>query len=201
MAVMISVVAAVAYAAEVRCPSRGDCFGTSKADDIFGTTGADDIFARGGGDLVKAKAGDDDVFGQGGEDTLFAQAGNDDVSGGGSEDLIKGAAGNDSLSGFDGPDTIIAGTGADNAFGNEGNDNINVVDGVATFNPLGNDTANGGSETDICRGDWTDTNQSGVVATTEPRDRLDSATCETRVYVDTVDGSVTTRTTGQSPLD
>ncbi|MFI8320473.1 calcium-binding protein [Streptomyces sp. NPDC085529] len=100
---------------------------------IIGTSGADTLNGTYGGDVICALSGND---------TINAGFGNDTVHAGPGNDRADGSYHND---------TLIGGPGADTLLGNYGNDSLNTVDGVA-----GNDTANGGLNTDTCTTDPSD---------------------------------------------
>lgn len=65
---------------------------------------------------------------------------------------IEGLGGGDDLRGGDGPDYFIGGTGPDTLRGGAGADDLEVDDGVS-----GNDTVNGGPDSDFCSFDAGDT--------------------------------------------
>jgi Ca2+-binding RTX toxin-like protein len=94
MALLMALVAGVAYAANIQCPtgSFGFCEGTADDDTITGTSDSDHIFARAGNDTVYGLEGTDDLLGQNGNDTLY---------GGQGHDVLRGRDGNDELFGGD----------------------------------------------------------------------------------------------------
>jgi Ca2+-binding RTX toxin-like protein len=124
--------------------------GTAADDTLNGTTKNDVICARAGSDLVDGKDGDDVIrLGQG-DDGAYGNDGNDRIRGQADDDSITGAFDNDTLTGGQGADCL----GVDCAhnfdssfpFQNEnGNDFLKSRDGVS-----GNDSVDGGIDTDTC---------------------------------------------------
>ncbi len=88
-ALMLVIVASVAYAARVQCsPNNATCTGTEEADTIYGTLEPDLIYGLGG---------DDYIFTNAGQDTVFGNTGNDDIWGEAGSDTLRGNRGNDRL--------------------------------------------------------------------------------------------------------
>ncbi len=132
--------------------AASDCTitGTAADDTINGTTRDDVICTRAGSDEVDALEGDDVVkLGQG-DDAAYGNDGKDTIKGQADDDSITGAFDNDKLIGGQGDDCL----GVDCAhnfdssfpFQNEdGNDLLKSRDNVS-----GNDTVDGGNDTDRC---------------------------------------------------
>lgn len=110
--------------------SRATTVNNTRGCTIIGTSGADTLNGTYQGDVICALSGNDTVNASFGNDTVHAGPGND---------RVDGSYHND---------TLIGGTGADTLLGSYGNDTLNSVDGVG-----GNDTANGGLNTDTCTTD------------------------------------------------
>ena len=105
MALLLALVAGVAYAATLE-GGPGD-------DTITGTDGPDQIFGRGG---------DDTLFGLGRTDTLLGNTGNDELYGGPGQDALRGSSGDDYLEG--GPDETRGPRLTDEYFCGEGIDTV-----------------------------------------------------------------------------
>ncbi len=114
-ALMLVMVASVAYAARVQCsPNNATCTGTEEADTIRGTEEPDVIYGLGG---------NDDIYSNAGQDTAFGNTGNDAVVGGADSDTLRGNRGNDFLS------DATKGTDIDQLFGGRDNDRLRSIDG------------------------------------------------------------------------
>jgi Ca2+-binding RTX toxin-like protein len=155
------------------------------ADVIIGTNGDDvdpnNLTGTTGDDLIFALAGDDDVFADqvpAGNDTIFGGPGHDGIATGTGNDTVYGGSGHDTIFG---PNLLIGPNGADQFFGDSGEDFLKSADAAqvsnlyggpnddfllsgtgvgTTFIPGdggGGDTLNGGSGSDVCYGDATDT--------------------------------------------
>jgi Ca2+-binding RTX toxin-like protein len=132
--------------------AASDCTirGTAADDFITGTTRDDVICTRAGADEVDARSGDDVVrLGQG-DDIGYGNDGKDTIKGQADDDFITGAFDNDKLIGGQGDDCLgvdCAHTG-DSSFpfqNEDGNDLLKSRDGVS-----GNDSVDGGNDTDRC---------------------------------------------------
>ena len=145
-------------------------FGTTRDDVICGKAGADSVDALEGNDVVRGGQGDDgggcQIRGtprlvrqgicQGPVVRGFITFG---LNGGDGSDVVKGQQDDDSIEGNDQNDKLFGGQGDDCLGENctvsdleNGNDFLKTKDKVS-----GNDTANGGSNTDTCRIDAGDT--------------------------------------------
>ncbi|WP_031002346.1 DUF11 domain-containing protein [Streptomyces sp. NRRL F-5727] len=113
--------------------TRSTTVSNTRGCTIIGTSGADTLNGTYGGDVI------------------CALSGNDTVNAGFGNDTVHAGPGNDRADGSYHNDTLVGGPGADTLLGNYGNDSLNTVDGVA-----GNDTANGGLNTDTCTTDPSD---------------------------------------------
>lgn len=164
-AFMSGVISSVA-GAKAECTIRG----TAADDNINGTTRADVICTRAGrdtadglegNDTIRLGQGDDEGFGGDGSDVLKGQAddeervevcissgpirgpgprGDGDCKQGHLEVISHGLEGNDQN------DRVLGGQGDDDLFGGNGDDFLKTRDHVS-----GNDSADGGSNTDRCR--------------------------------------------------
>jgi Ca2+-binding RTX toxin-like protein len=115
--------------------------GTTRADVICSRAGADDVQAFEGDDIVRLGQGDDQGEGDDGSDVVRGQADDDGVQGDDQNDKVYGGQGDDCL-----------GVNCAHAGGEAGNDFLKSRDGVS-----GNDTVDGGTETDACVIDAQDT--------------------------------------------
>jgi Ca2+-binding RTX toxin-like protein len=99
MALLMALVAGVAYAADIQCDGTGDldprrnfCEGTPDSDTITGNSYSDHIIGRAGNDTIFGLEDTDDLLGQKGDDTMY---------GGQGHDILRGRDGNDHLFGGD----------------------------------------------------------------------------------------------------
>jgi len=140
--------------------------GTAANDDINGTTrddvictkaGQDSADGQEGNDIIRLGQGDDEGFGGDGWDVLKGQADDDQfqqicVENGGGKRHPKGVDGchnvivSYGLQGDDQNDKVYGGQGDDDLFGGNGNDFLKSRDKVS-----GNDSVDGGNNTDTCR--------------------------------------------------
>jgi hypothetical protein len=150
--------------------SAGDRLaGSGSANTLTGGGGGDTLTGRGGGDILSGLAGDD-TFGEGaganGADTFSGGGDTDTVNYGGRTTAVTvtindaandGAAGEgdnvrtgvENVTGGSAGDSLTSGSSSANTlFGQGGPDTLNVVDGIS-----GNDTADGGTDTDTCTAD------------------------------------------------
>lgn len=143
--------------------------GGAGADTLSGGGGTSDIasyFESGSGVVVDIDNSADDgaggegdnvltdveiIYGSEFNDTITGSASNDTMLGYGGNDRLVGGAGNDSLTGDLVPSSSGR-TGADTLVGGPGNDTLNGVDNI-----LGNDSVDGGANTDTCTADTGDT--------------------------------------------
>ncbi len=91
------------------------------------------------------------VYGSEFNDTITGSASNDSMLGFGGSDRLVGGAGNDNLTG----DLVPSNSGlvgSDTLIGGPGNDTLNGVDNIR-----GNDSLDGGDQTDTCTADTSDT--------------------------------------------
>jgi RTX calcium-binding nonapeptide repeat (4 copies) len=122
MALMIGVVASVAWAEDIECQvttQEHPCLGTNQDDTITVLEPSLDNFIDGLG-------GNDIITGGEGNDTLSGGSGDDEVKCGSGNDSCFGLAGDDELRGGGGPDDLEAGNGDDTVFAGAGNDRIDV---------------------------------------------------------------------------
>jgi Ca2+-binding RTX toxin-like protein len=142
--------------------------GTTRADVICTKAGQDSADGLEGNDLIRLGQGDDEGFGGDGSDVLKGQADDEQFTfhcvGGGSRPQPQGdglcefgipvidSAG---LVGDDQNDKLYGGQGDDDLFGFNGNDFLKTRDHVS-----GNDSADGGANTDRCVIDAGDSNTS-----------------------------------------
>jgi Ca2+-binding RTX toxin-like protein len=148
--------------------------GTAADDDINGTTRDDVICTKAGqdtadglegSDLIRLGQGDDEGFGGDGSDVIKGQADDEQFTfhcAGDSRPLPRGdgicnggvlVVDSNGLVGSDSNDRLYGGQGDDDLFGNGGNDFLKTRDFVS-----GNDSADGGPQTDACVIDAGDTN-------------------------------------------
>jgi Ca2+-binding RTX toxin-like protein len=134
--------------ARVECTIEG-----TAADDVMtGTTRDDVICTRAGDDSATGLEGNDTIKGGSGDEYGVCSGCGPGLEGNGGNDIIKGQSGEEDLYGGGGNDNLYTGRGNyDNGYGEAGDDFIKTVDQV------GNDTADGGDNTDTCRIDPTDT--------------------------------------------
>ena len=115
--------------------------GTSRDDVICTRAGSDEVDAKDGDDVVKLGQGDDIAYGNDGKDTIKGQADDDFITGAFDDDKLIGGQGDDCL----GVDCAHTGDSSFPFQNEDGNDTLKTRDGVA-----GNDTADGGVQTDTC---------------------------------------------------
>jgi serralysin len=149
--------------------AQKDCTirGTAADDDLTGTTRDDVICTKAGEDSAAGLEGNDVIRGGQGDDDggaytgLCGGDGSDVVKGQQDDDFVEGAGQNDKLYGGQGDDYLgNDGTNAPQCATNEpGNDFLKSRDHVS-----GNDTLDGGANTDTCRIDAGDViqNNSGL---------------------------------------
>jgi Ca2+-binding RTX toxin-like protein len=153
--------------AKAECTIRG----TAADDDIMGTTRADVICTRAGkdtanggegNDTIRLGQGDDEGFGGDGSDVVKGQADDEQyreicISSGPLKGRAPRGDGIDceqgtievisyGLEGNDQNDRVLGGQGDDDLFGDNGDDFLKTRDHVS-----GNDSADGGANTDACR--------------------------------------------------
>ena len=113
---------------------------------LRGGPGEDTLKGEDGNDRDTAFLGTNaGLFGEAGDDDLFGGRDDDALDGGIDNDLLHGEEGDDSLNGRDGNDVLYGDAGDDELLGSTGSDYLNTVD-----TDVNNDSANGGSSTDIC---------------------------------------------------
>jgi len=150
-ALLVALVAGVAYAATVDCQANTPCVGTDEPDKLIGTGKQDEMYGlqdddrllgyRGadtmyGDDLANdpgsdatSEDGDDELFANNGEDLLFGFGGGDTLRGGGRADFIV----TEELSLNPGADTVRGDGGRDQIFALDGSlDTIDCGDNVDT---------------------------------------------------------------------
>jgi Ca2+-binding RTX toxin-like protein len=108
--------------------------GTSRDDVICTRAGSDTVDGLGGDDVIRLGQGDDSGYGNDGKDTIKGQA---------DDDLVTGAFDNDKLIGGQGDDCL--GVDCTSSQNEDGNDLLKSRDHVS-----GNDTVDGGNNTDRC---------------------------------------------------
>jgi Ca2+-binding RTX toxin-like protein len=128
--------------------ANDDLVGTTKDDVICSKAGTDDIAGREGNDVLRAGQGDDFVSADDGSDVVRGQQDDDDVCGNDQNDRIYGGQGDDLLGAAS---QCVLGSQGDaspgpNNQGETGNDFLKSRDNVS-----GNDTVDGGENTDTCR--------------------------------------------------
>lgn len=96
----------------------------------------------GNADILNGNDGVDLLEGLGGDDQLFGNGGDDILDGGADADILSGGDGDDELRGGTGNDELIGGAGNDLLLGQDGDDLL--IGGTG----LGDDTLNGGADTD-----------------------------------------------------
>jgi Ca2+-binding RTX toxin-like protein len=136
--------------------AKTDCtiVGTAANDNLNGTTKDDVICTKAGQDEANGFEGNDTIRGGQGDDALCGGDGSDVVKGQQDDDDVEGAGQNDKLYGGNGDDqlgyeaTSLTGCETDEP----GNDFLKSKDNVS-----GNDTVDGGENTDTCRIDAGDT--------------------------------------------
>jgi len=128
--------------------------GTAADDSLTGTTKDDVICTKAGSDEANGLEGNDVIRGGQGDDELCGNDGSDTVKGQADDDLVEGADQNDHLYGGQGNDNLgYEATGLSGCDTSEaGNDFLKSRDNVS-----GNDTVDGGANTDTCRIDAGDT--------------------------------------------
>ena len=112
------------------------------------------ICAGAGDDVIRAGAGDDIVLGEQGNDVIDGGPGQDLIRAGAGADIVTGNAGWDELRGQDGNDRVSGGFGRDRIFGGAGNDRLTGRD----RRPY--DSADGGTDTNLCVLDASDSRRS-----------------------------------------
>ncbi len=139
-ALMLVMVASVAYAARVQCfrSPIATCYGTEEADTIYGSDDPDLIHGLGGDDYIFTNAGQDTVFGNTGNDDIYGEAGSDTLRGNRGNDRLRDREGNndvDQLFGgrdndilasrdYDNRDTLDCGLGVDTVLNADEGDTI-----------------------------------------------------------------------------
>lgn len=123
---------------------------------ITGTPGDDVLDGTPGNDVICGLGGADELNGGDGDDTIRAGQGNDRSTGGEGSDVMRGGQHGDKLSGDPGNDWIRGGGGDDDLSGNAGDDFLHSRDGVS-----GNDSLDGGADTDTCVTDDTEASIAG----------------------------------------
>jgi len=122
MALMVGVVASVAWAKDIECLESSvetPCLGTNQDDTI--TVAAPFLE-----DYINGLGGNDIIFGGEGSDTISGGSGNDEVKCGPGHDFCLGLAGDDELRGGGGADFLGAGNGNDTVIAGGGNDLLRV---------------------------------------------------------------------------
>ena len=128
-------------------------------DTLIGGTGDDRVFGGLGTDAasyppsataVRASLIDEGATGEGTDtfmtiENLNGSAFSDELIGSSGANVLRGGKGNDVLRGRGFGDTLAGDTGADQHYGENGDDTLNSTDGVS-----GNDSLNGGPDTDTC---------------------------------------------------
>ena len=124
-ALMLTVIAGVAWAADITCTAQNQpCMGTEEDDQIRGGPQADTIFGLGGNDRIGGAFnndelhggfGNDTIKGSLGDDTLFGDEGKDELrdTGQNDVDILSGGPGSDrfDVGDGDGQDTVNCGKG------------------------------------------------------------------------------------------
>jgi Tol biopolymer transport system component len=118
---------------------------------IVGTSGNDDLTGTNGDDVICGLEGNDMISALDGNDTILGGPGDDTVSGGAGRDILVGWSGQDTLSGNDGADRLIGGNDPDTLRGGGGDDYLLAWDFA------GGDILDGGTGTNVCAYDSTDT--------------------------------------------
>ncbi len=133
--------------------------GAAKECTIVGTAANDGLNGTTRADVICSKAGLDDVQAFEGNDVLRLGQGDDQGEGDDGSDIVRGQADDDGVQGDDQNDRIYGGQGADclgvncaHSGGEVGNDFLKSRDNVS-----GNDTVDGGDNTDTCIIDAGDT--------------------------------------------
>ncbi len=126
--------------------------GTAADDTLVGTTKAD---------VICTKAGQDTAAGLEGNDTIRLGQGDDSGCGEDGSDIVKGQQDDDSVEGADQNDKLYGGQG-DDTLGYEATNDCDTNEAGTDFlkskdNVSGNDTVDGGANTDTCRIDAGDT--------------------------------------------
>jgi Ca2+-binding RTX toxin-like protein len=154
MALMVGVVASVAWAENIECEEstqENPCLGTNQDDTITVIFPLQDNFidGLGGNDIIFGGEGDDFLYGGTGNDEVNCGSGNDSCFGLGGNDIVSGEEGNDTLSGGSGDDEVNCGSGNDDCLGAAGDDELRGGGGrdlLGTDN--GNDTVLAGAGND-----------------------------------------------------
>lgn len=115
---------------------------------ISGGAGADTLTGTAGRDVICGLGGNDQITGLGGNDVVFGGPGSDSLVGGYGKDVLVGGSGADTARGGAAADRIIGGPDGDRLFGDAGPDFLRSTDLVS-----GNDSLNGGTQTDTCQSD------------------------------------------------
>jgi RTX calcium-binding nonapeptide repeat (4 copies) len=138
----------------------GSSAGAASDCTISGTAANDTLFGTTRDDVICSRAGQDAVHGIDGDDVIRLGQGDDVAEGGDGQDTIKGQGDDDAITGDFEDDHLIGGQGADclgvdcarNEGGSsfsyqneDGNDTLKSRDQVS-----GNDTVDGGLNTDRC---------------------------------------------------
>jgi Ca2+-binding RTX toxin-like protein len=129
--------------------------GTTRADVICTRAGSDEAGGLEGNDVIRGGQGDDDFLtGDDGSDTVKGQQDDDEVCGNGQNDKLYGGQGDDALGGRDATFNNMCFHGWDGVSSpvEPGNDFLKSRDDVS-----GNDTVDGGFNTDTCVIDAGDT--------------------------------------------
>ena len=135
--------------------------GDAGNDRLDGQDGDDTLYGGADDDILNAGLGDDKLSGGDDRDRLDGGSGKDTMKGGNGVDVmyagpgtdtLSGGAGQDQLAGEEDSDRLNGGSGIDIIEGGSGNDTLDGRDGVG-----GNDTVDGGPETDDCQADTGDT--------------------------------------------
>lgn len=120
---------------------------------IVGTAADDYLHGTSRDDVICTRAGNDsETWGMEGKDILRLGTGNDTGDGDEGNDVLKGGPDDDFLYGENQADRLYGGQGDDTGYGEDDNDFVKMRDNVS-----GNDTADGGVQTDTCVIDASDT--------------------------------------------
>ena len=130
--------------------------GTTRADVICTKAGQDTAAGLEGNDVLKLGQGDDTGYGDDGSDVVKGQADDDQVCGNDQNDRLFGGQGADVIGGSNATNCYTGwfndASSGNTGFYESGNDFLKSRDNVS-----GNDTVDGGANTDTCRVDAGDT--------------------------------------------
>ena len=166
-------------------------------DYVRGWGGSDRLEGGGGNDLIEANQGNDTAWGGRGFDTIQGGQDNDLLAGHRENDVLYGETGSDTLFGGQDDDELWGGQQADRLAGNQGNDLLRGGNGTDTLiGGQGDDTMIGGVGDDLFRGgegaDWVsyvEAEQGAVVNMVAPQENGGSATGDTFVSIEVLEGS------------